>query len=119
MGLSRSRADNNFAGSELGALATEARRKFTDVREAAERAQALIKNPDDALRDLKRGEPPRSPSQLRAEYALTVDGPSSIILSPILLGCQSKNAKLIASAVACLQRLVGVKGAVTQVSPGH
>ena len=35
-----------------------------------------------------------------------------MLLAPVLLGCQTKNAKIIACAIACLQRLVGIRGAV-------
>ena len=51
----------------------------------------------------------------------THPGPSTtgqaypVLLAPIVLGCGTKNTKVISIAVGALQRLSGVRGAITEV----
>ncbi|EPQ28595.1 uncharacterized protein PFL1_03898 [Pseudozyma flocculosa PF-1] len=77
---------------ELGSLASEARRKHPEIKQAADLALAQIKaNPDAAL-----------------QRSRLDDGPAAdnLVLRPILLSCQTKLPKLISIAMALLQRLV-------------
>jgi hypothetical protein len=82
----------------------------------------VLKNsPDQALEDLRKGESAIMMPYIECSVTSFIfpnlgdlSNPP-VLLSPILLGCQTKNAKVVAIAVGSLQRLVGVKGAITAV----
>ena len=81
---------SSFLQSELTSLITDSKRKFGDVRSAAEKS----------LGDLK-GITVTSETQLAADLAR-----KTAFIDPFLLACQTKNAKLATSATNCLQRLI-------------
>lgn len=75
--------------SELSSLIQESKRKHTDVREAAERSLADLKAINVTSETQLAGDLLRKPS----------------FVDPFVLGCHSRNAKLVSSSVVCLQRL--------------
>ncbi|KAJ3064875.1 hypothetical protein HDU98_011758 [Podochytrium sp. JEL0797] len=83
---------SGFLVTELGTLIQEAKKKNTDVKEAAELLLALVKsiNPSTASRT----------DAFARELAKTSD-----TVRPFLLACESKNPKLVPIAISCLQRL--------------
>lgn len=77
--------------SDLSSLSSESKRKHPEVRTAAETALSALKsNPDGTINST------RSTSD-------------DTLLRPILLGCETKNSKVISISVGILLRLVGMK----------
>ncbi|TFY73222.1 hypothetical protein EWM64_g10790, partial [Hericium alpestre] len=73
-------------------LASETRRKHPDVREAAEKAIAILKAAPES-----------------ASFTLDADGPhANDLLRPVFMGCATKNAKVIGIALGPLQRLIAL-----------
>ncbi|CAG7850918.1 SubName: Full=Related to MON2-Peripheral membrane protein with a role in endocytosis and vacuole integrity {ECO:0000313/EMBL:CCA72019.1} [Serendipita indica DSM 11827] len=91
----------SFLISELQALATETRRRYPDVREASDKAVALLRaNPGaEGLTSL-------------------IDGAhGDDLMKPVFLGCASKNAKVITLALSVLQRLIALKAVSFRALP--
>lgn len=85
--------DRSHLVLEYQALVNETKRKFPDVKDAAERAITTSRN---------------------ASLDLRKDGRhSDELLAPIELGCRTKVPKVVATSIGALQRLVGV-GALTE-----
>ncbi|KAK4704567.1 hypothetical protein P7C70_g1641, partial [Phenoliferia sp. Uapishka_3] len=104
MASSAASASLNLLAADYLALGKEAGRRHSDVRDAAEKAQLLLKSSrDQALIDL-RADPPPSPQPL---------------YHPIFLAATTRNSKIIALAVSSLQRLITAgavpKGLVKQI----
>ncbi|GHJ88999.1 hypothetical protein NliqN6_5401 [Naganishia liquefaciens] len=89
--------DRAFLVSELQALAAETKRKFPEVREAAEKALEVLKAGTTAQRDSQRD--------------------ATVLMEPITLGCRTKNPRVIGLCVGALQRLVGMKGVDSEAVP--
>lgn len=89
--------DRNHLILEYQALANETKRKHPEVREAAEKAINI-------LRPLQ--------VDIRTDSRLSDD-----ILFPILLGCKTKNPKVVATAIGALQRLIGLGGLPERLVP--
>ncbi|KAG8859812.1 hypothetical protein FRB91_006695 [Serendipita sp. 411] len=87
--------------SELQALATETRRRYPDVREAADKAIAVLRANSGA-----------------EGFSLSVEGPySDELLRPVFLGCVSKNVKVISLSLGALQRLIALKSVPQRALP--
>ncbi|GAB7339046.1 hypothetical protein MBLNU457_5705t1 [Dothideomycetes sp. NU457] len=85
---------NQIYNVELSALSSEAKRKYPDIRTAA----------DKSLQDLK-ALPSTSEQQLAADLSRR-----PTFIEPFVLACASKNVRLAGSAIVCLQRLVISRG---------
>ncbi|KIY67422.1 hypothetical protein CYLTODRAFT_422528 [Cylindrobasidium torrendii FP15055 ss-10] len=82
-----------FLVTELQSLASETRRKHPDIREASEKALSIL-----------RASPEQASASLVADGLQTED-----LLSPIFMGCSTKNAKIVAISLGSLQRLIALK----------
>ncbi|EXJ59003.1 hypothetical protein A1O7_06434 [Cladophialophora yegresii CBS 114405] len=82
-----------FLQSELTNLISDSKRKYNDVRAAAERALGDIKAISVTSETQLAGDLCRKPQ----------------FIEPFLLACKSKNARLVTSGTACLQRLTASK----------
>ncbi|KEF52812.1 uncharacterized protein A1O9_11229 [Exophiala aquamarina CBS 119918] len=82
-----------FLQSELMSLISDSKRKYSDVRSAAEQS----------LSDL-RAISVTSESQLAADLLRRAD-----FINPFILACKTKNIKLVSSGTVCLQRLTASK----------
>ncbi|KAI5120993.1 hypothetical protein M0805_000454 [Coniferiporia weirii] len=90
-----------FLVTELQSLASETRRKHTDVREAAEKAVAILRNLPD-----------------QTASRLAEDGPQSEdLLRPVFMGCATKNTKVTAISLGSLQRLIALKAVPQSAVP--
>ncbi|GAA99507.1 uncharacterized protein L969DRAFT_86766 [Mixia osmundae IAM 14324] len=100
-------ASLSFLTTELQLLSVEAKRKNPEVKDAADKALTLLRtSPEQALADLR-------------QESAALAGQTPILLQPILLGCQTRVPKVVAISIGSLQRLVGVRGAITSsnISP--
>ncbi|OAV93395.1 hypothetical protein PTTG_11843 [Puccinia triticina 1-1 BBBD Race 1] len=91
-------SSGNFAllASDFQALASETKRKHADIKEAADKALALIRtSPDQILTTLR-------------NTGVPIPGPADDIFRPISMACATKNAKVVAIALGSLQRLIGM-----------
>ncbi|KAJ2865134.1 Endocytosis and vacuole integrity protein, partial [Coemansia erecta] len=84
--------------TELQNLSTEARRKYPDIKEAAERVIVVL-----------RGIKSTVSLQIAAELAK-----SEQVIRPFVLACKTNNQKLVAVAVQCMQLLISHQA----ISPG-
>jgi len=82
-----------FLQSELTSLISDSKRKYSDVRAAAEQS----------LSDL-RAISVTSESQLAGDLLRRAD-----FINPFILACKTKNVKLVSSGTVCLQRLTASK----------
>ncbi|RKP10941.1 guanine nucleotide exchange factor in Golgi transport N-terminal-domain-containing protein, partial [Thamnocephalis sphaerospora] len=80
----------NTLAHELAALATEARRRHPEVKEAAERVQVQL----------------QAYKRLPAANVATALSENHDILGPILLACHARQPRLATIAVNCLQQLI-------------
>ncbi|KAK3844406.1 MAG: hypothetical protein J3R72DRAFT_382422 [Linnemannia gamsii] len=78
-----------YLQTELVALSNEARRKYPEIKEAAERVIALLRHPG------------QGPSNLAAVLSQNQD-----VLKPFLLACDTKNVKLVTISIGCLRELI-------------
>ncbi|KIM30394.1 hypothetical protein M408DRAFT_21910 [Serendipita vermifera MAFF 305830] len=88
----------SFLISELQALATETRRRHPEVREASDKAVAL----------------------LRANAGVSLvnnDAFADELLRPVFLGCKTKNAKVVTIALGSLQRLIALRAVPSYALP--
>ncbi|KAG8920589.1 hypothetical protein FRC02_000807 [Tulasnella sp. 418] len=91
----------SFLASELQSLASETRRKHPEIREAAEKALAILRAQPDAN-----------------SGSLSRDGPQSEeLLRPVFMGCSTKNAKVVAISLGSLQRLISLKAVPQSAIP--
>ncbi|KAF9155979.1 hypothetical protein BG015_007775 [Linnemannia schmuckeri] len=81
-----------YLQTELVALSNEARRKYPEIKEAAERVIALLRHPG------------QGPSNLAAVLSQNQD-----VLKPFLLACDTKNVKLVTISIGCLRELISHK----------
>lgn len=82
--------------SDLSSLSSESKRKHPEVRTSADAALSALKsNPDGTLNSTRSGG--------------FGDAKDDTLLRPIILGCETKNSKVVAIAVGILMRLVGMK----------
>ncbi|THH10921.1 hypothetical protein EW145_g989 [Phellinidium pouzarii] len=82
-------------------LASETRRKHPDVREAAEKAVAILRNLPD-----------------QATSRLAEDGPQSEdLLRPVFMGCATRNTKVTAISLGSLQRLITLQAVPQSAVP--
>ncbi|MBW0484031.1 hypothetical protein O181_023746 [Austropuccinia psidii MF-1] len=82
--------------SDFQALAAETKRKHSDVKEASDKALALLKStPDQVLAALRNS-------------GIPVPGPADDIFRPISMACSTKNSKVVVIALGSLQRLIGM-----------
>ncbi|KAG0214456.1 hypothetical protein BGX33_002091 [Mortierella sp. NVP41] len=81
-----------YLQTELVALSNEARRKYPEIKEAAERVIALLRHPG------------QGPSNLAAVLSQNQD-----VLKPFLLACDTKNVKLVTISTGCLRELISHK----------
>ncbi|KNF01720.1 hypothetical protein PSTG_05148 [Puccinia striiformis f. sp. tritici PST-78] len=82
--------------SDFQALASETKRKHADIKEAADKALALIKtSPDQILATLR-------------DTGVPIPGPADDIFRPITMACATKNVKVVVIALGSLQRLIGM-----------
>ncbi|EFP90450.2 uncharacterized protein PGTG_16037 [Puccinia graminis f. sp. tritici CRL 75-36-700-3] len=91
-------SSGNFAllASDFQALASETKRKHADIKEAADKALALIRtSPDQILTTLR-------------NTAVPIPGPADDIFRPISMACATKNAKVVVIALGSLQRLIAM-----------
>ncbi|KAI8971243.1 hypothetical protein BDB01DRAFT_811861 [Pilobolus umbonatus] len=79
-----------FLQTELLTLSSEARRKFPEIKEAAERLSVI-------LRSYKE----RPGYSIANELAKTEDA-----LRPFVLACETKQVKLVTIAIGCIQKLI-------------
>ncbi|KAF8340513.1 uncharacterized protein EI90DRAFT_3279123 [Cantharellus anzutake] len=82
-----------FLVTELQSLASETRRKYPDVRDAAEKSLSMLR---------------ASPEQASASL-LTDGAQSEELLKPIFMGCATKNPKVVTISLGSLQRLIVMK----------
>ncbi|TPX66623.1 hypothetical protein SpCBS45565_g04327 [Spizellomyces sp. 'palustris'] len=88
----------NFLQNELLTLSSEARRKHPEIKEAAERLLYILR----ALKERPQSQPvPEGVDIVAVELAKTDEA-----LRPFIMSCETKNAKLVPTAVGCLQRLI-------------
>ncbi|KAJ3413434.1 hypothetical protein HDV05_008075, partial [Chytridiales sp. JEL 0842] len=105
-----------FLQNELTTLATEAKKKHLDVKEASERLQLILKqvkerapSPSPSLDYTATGTTPDQNLSLYVQntYSLTLElAKTDDVLTPFLLACESKNPKLVSIAISCINRLV-------------
>ncbi|PLW12876.1 hypothetical protein PCANC_17545 [Puccinia coronata f. sp. avenae] len=82
--------------SDFQALGSETKRKHADIKEASDKALALIKaSPDQLLTTLR-------------NTGVPIPGPADDIFRPITMACATKNAKVVVIALGSLQRLIGM-----------
>ncbi|KAF8935296.1 hypothetical protein BGZ58_005100 [Dissophora ornata] len=79
-----------YLQTELVALSNEARRKYPNIKEAAEAVIALSRNPE----------------QIQGSNLATVLSRNQDVLKPFLLACETKNVKLVGISVGCLRELI-------------
>ncbi|WPG99639.1 Hypothetical protein R9X50_00245800 [Acrodontium crateriforme] len=84
----------SLLSSELSGLSTEAKRKIPELRTAAEKS----------LQELK-SLPTTSEQQISADLSRR-----PAFIDPFLIACATRNARFASSGLACLQRLVVIKG---------
>ncbi|KIV78642.1 hypothetical protein PV11_06275 [Exophiala sideris] len=82
-----------FLQSELTSLISESKRRYNDVRTAAEQSFSDLKAISVTSETQLAGDLLRRPQ----------------FIDPFVLACQSKNAKLVLSGISCLQRLTASK----------
>ncbi|PWN51612.1 hypothetical protein IE53DRAFT_43521 [Violaceomyces palustris] len=88
--------------SELTALASEAKRKHSDIKQAADHALSELKaKPDLTLKAAQLGN----------------GAEDNILLKPILLSCQTKTPKVVSLSMALLQRVILMKLAPSSAIP--
>lgn len=137
-----------FLTSELQALSKEAGRRHADVKEVRAKSSILAKVPvlspccGSFRPPTRRWHCSNRRRRLHCQtcmrvsqvydmqfvwYSLTwtgflsIDsaGKQPVLLAPIVLGCSTKNPKVTSIAVSGLQRLTGVRGAITEVQSLH
>ncbi|KAG0338258.1 hypothetical protein BG004_007294 [Podila humilis] len=81
-----------YLQTELVALSNEARRKYPEIKEAAERVIALLRHPG------------QGPGNLANVLSQNQD-----VLKPFLLACDTKNVKLVTISMGCLRELISHK----------
>ncbi|KAH0826455.1 guanine nucleotide exchange factor in Golgi transport N-terminal-domain-containing protein [Lanmaoa asiatica] len=102
-----------FLVTELQSLASESRRKHPEIREAAEKSLAILRSsPEQAMASLASGGfviHVYSFSLCPSSDMLEDGAQSDDLLHPVFMGCATKNAKVVATLLGSLQRLIALK----------